>query len=120
MDTLGAGFYIGLMVMALMIPLVLRWLKRSSLSGSWGRGTDVPPMRVLNSMFLGPGQKIIILEIGQEPHRRWLMLGITAQSVNLLYEIPVAGEGLSKPASPSLDTFQQLLSRLQSGVNRHG
>ena len=120
METLGTGFYVGFMIIVLMIPLVLYLLKRSPLSRSLGGMAEGAPMRILNSMALGPGQKIITLEVGKGPDRRWLIVGITSQSMTTLHEISVGSAGQSEAESPPLEAFQQLFSRLQSRVKRHG
>ncbi len=89
-----------------LIPLVLWLLKRSPLQGGLvQRGT-----KVVGSTYLGPGQRLLTVEVGEGETRRWLLLGATAQQINLLTELPP--QDLPPPAAPS---FAKLLQRTRGG-----
>jgi flagellar protein FliO/FliZ len=65
-------------VMAL-IPLALWALKRTSLAHA-GHG----PMRLLASLPLGPGQRVVTLEVDDGVERRWLVVGLSASGMSVL------------------------------------
>ena len=59
-----------------------------------GVGNDVtigapPPasgvMRSVAALPLSPSQRIVTVEVGLGPERRWLVLGVTAQSITTLH-----------------------------------
>jgi flagellar protein FliO/FliZ len=56
--------------------------------------------RVLSVLAVGPHQKVVTVEVGPDHARVALVLGVTAQSVNLLHTLPVPTVA-SGPASAS-------------------
>ena len=85
-----------------LIPMALWLLNRSPLPGGlMQRGT-----RVVGSTHLGPGQRLLTVEVGEGEARRWLLLGATAHQINLLTELPP--QTLPTPEVPS---FAKLLQR---------
>lgn len=62
-----------------LIPLTLWALKRSSLA-SGGHG----PMRLLATVPMGPGQRVVTLEVDDGIERRWLVVGITPAGMSVL------------------------------------
>jgi flagellar protein FliO/FliZ len=88
-----------LAVLAL-IPLALWLLKRSPLT-PMAQG-----LRVVAATHLGPGQRLLTVEVGEGEARRWLLLGATAHHINLLTELPP--QALPQAAPPS---FAKLLRR---------
>lgn len=91
-----------LLVLAL-IPLVLWLLKRSPAKTLLAQSN-----RVVGSTYLGPGQRLLTVEVGTGEGRRWLLLGVTPHQINLLTEIPVDEAPAPVPAAK---TFAQLLRR---------
>ncbi len=90
-----------------LVPLALWLLKRSPMqSAMLQRGT-----RVVGSTYLGPGQRLLTVEVGEGDSRRWLLLGATAQQINLLTELPAQ----DSPAPPELPSFAKLLQRARGG-----
>ena len=91
-----------LVVLAL-IPAALWLLKRTPLQGlQQARGT-----RVVGVTHLGPGQRLLTVEVGEGEARRWLLLGATAQQIQLLTELPPQ----ALPAAPEPTPFAKLLQR---------
>ena len=91
-----------LLVLAI-IPLALWLLKRSPAKGLLAQSN-----RVVGSTYLGPGQRLLTVEVGEGEARRWLLLGATAHHISLLTELP---PGEPSAASASTKSFAQLLRR---------
>lgn len=68
-----------------LIPVALWLLKRTPagarLSGAGAGGV----MRSVAALPLSPSQRIVTVEVGQGDERRWLVLGVTAQSITTLH-----------------------------------
>jgi flagellar protein FliO/FliZ len=91
------------------IPLALWLFKRSSAGASAMQGW----MRTVAVLPLSPSQRLVTVEVGRGDARRWLVLGVTGQSIATLHEM--APQDDATPAAPPAATpFAQLLSRLQS------
>jgi flagellar protein FliO/FliZ len=95
-------------VIVVLIPLALWLLKRTPLGGGGGSG----PMRSVAVLPLSPAQRVAIVEVGSGTARRWLVLGVSGQSINLLHSMDAQGETAPGPSEPAA-TFSQLLSRLR-------
>ena len=90
-----------------LIPLALWLLKRSPMQGGLvQRGT-----KVVGSTYLGPGQRLLTVDVGEGEAKRWLLLGATAHQINLLTELPA--QDLPQPELPS---FAKLLQRARGGA----
>ena len=113
MDSMGANSLAPLLWFAAVvaaIPVVLWLLKRTPI----GAGTSPGGLRSIAVLALSPSQRIVTVEVGQGEARRWLVLGVTPQSISTLHEMapqsPVeGGAGTPAPASP----FAQALARLR-------
>lgn len=89
-------------VIVALIPLALWLLKRSPLPALQQAGGT----RLVGVTHLGPGQKLVTVEVGDGEGRRWLLLGATPQHIQLLTEMPP--QAAAPAAAPS---FAQLLQR---------
>jgi flagellar protein FliO/FliZ len=91
-----------------MIPCVLWLLKRTPMGGATGAGV----MRSVAALPLSASQRIVTVEVGQGDERRWLVLGVTAQTITTLHTMAPQAEGAvaTTPASPA---FSQLLNKLR-------
>ena len=99
-------------VIVVLIPLLLRLLKRTPLGGGAGAGL----LRSVAVLPLSSAQRVAIVEVGQGATRQWLVLGISAQGISTLHTM-AAQDAL--PAPGAADTgapFAQLLSRLRRGA----
>lgn len=92
-----------------MIPCALWLLKRTPMGGG-GAGNSV--MRSVAALPLSANQRIVTVEVGQGDERRWLVLGVTAQSITTLHTMAPQAEAPAGPAVPA-PAFAQLLSRLR-------
>lgn len=91
-----------------LIPLTLWVLKRSGLATGTVGGAPalIKPVGQLN---IGPGQRLVTVEVGTGDSRTWLVLGVTAQHINTLHTMAPQNAPLSAElATPS---FTNLLRR---------
>lgn len=98
-----------------LIPLVLWLLKRTPLGG----GALGGQLRTVAQLVISPSQRIVIVEVGQDADRQWLVLGITGQQIRTLHVMPPqadAGAAL-QAAQPS---FSALLKRSLGGRHADG
>jgi flagellar protein FliO/FliZ len=98
-----------------MIPLALWLLKRTPAVRGAGAATGV--MRHVATLPLAPNQRLVTVEVGAGEDRKWLVLGVTPQSINTLHTMAPQGElvaGVPAEAPP----FAQLLNRLREGHRR--
>ncbi len=66
-----------------LIPLALWLLRRTPAGGGSANGV----MRSVAVLSLAPNQRLVTVEVGHGPARRWLLLGVTAQSITTLHEM---------------------------------
>jgi len=91
-----------------MIPCALWLLKRTPMGGGAGNGA----MRSVAALPLSASQRIVTVEVGQGDERRWLVLGVTAQSITTLHTMAPQAEA-AMTAAPAAPAFAQLLSKLR-------
>ena len=72
-----------------MVPWGLRWFKRRN--GSLPGNAPGSGSRVVSALGVGPTQRVVTVEVGPPEARVWLVLGVTAQSVNTLHTLPAPG-----------------------------
>jgi flagellar protein FliO/FliZ len=89
-----------------LIPAALWLLKRTPLAGAGGGA-----LRTVAVLPLSASQRIAIVEIGHGPHKRWLVLGVSAQGIHRLATMEPQAEA-TPGAQPPAD-FAQLLARLK-------
>jgi flagellar protein FliO/FliZ len=96
-----------------LIPLALWLLRRTPAAGGSANGV----MRSVAVLALAPNQRLVTVEVGHGPARRWLLLGVTAQSITTLHEM--APQDDAPGATPTATTFSQLLGRLYERKSDH-
>lgn len=72
-----------------MVPAALWLLKRTPLGGGGLSGG----MRLVGNLALSPNQRLVTVEVGEGDERRWLVLGVTPQTIatlHILHTAPVA------------------------------
>ena len=94
-----------------MIPVALWLLKRTPMGGAGGSGV----MRSVAALPLSASQRIVTVEVGQGEARRWLVLGVTAQSITTLHTMAPQDES-TPDAAPAVPVFAQLLGKLKQGA----
>jgi flagellar protein FliO/FliZ len=110
MPSVGLSVLWFLAILAL-IPVSLWWIKRTPMGAALGAGVG-QPVKPVASLALGPGQRVVTVEVGQGDARTWLVLGVTAGSINLLHTLPPqAAPAEAAPVGP----FAALLRKKLGG-----
>ena len=91
-----------------LIPCALWLLKRTPMGGGAAQGG----LRSVAALPLSANQRIVTVEVGQGESRRWLVLGVTAQSITTLHTMAPQGEAAA-PVMPVAPAFAQLLGKLR-------
>ena len=109
-----------------MIPVALWLLKRTPMGGG-GAGQGM--LRSIAALPLSTSQRIVTVEVGQGDARRWLVLGVTAQSITTLHTMepgdPIqddrdsASTGSARTVSGG-SAFSQLLGKLRQDRGNDG
>ncbi len=90
-----------------LIPLALWLLKRTPMGGAPSSAL----MRCVAVLPLSNSQRVVTVEVGSGDERRWLVLGVTPQSISTLHSMPPQGDAPVAPAPAT--AFAQLLARRQ-------
>lgn len=109
-------------VVLAVIPTALWLLKRSGVAGVGAGGQGGLP-RLVGSLSLGAQQRLVTVEVGEGQARRWLVLGVTAQSISTLHTLDEP-PALNTPQTPALPFAQalrtQVLARLDASRGPQG
>ena len=86
---------VGLFLCALVsLPFLIEHLKKRY-------GLKIPgasgPSRLVSTLSLGPQQKVVTVEVGPPNARVWLVLGVTAQTIQCLHTTPAEGVPVGSP-----------------------
>ncbi|MEO7337287.1 MAG: flagellar biosynthetic protein FliO [Caldimonas sp.] len=101
-----------------LIPLALWLLKRTPMGGAAAHGV----MRSVAVLPLSASQRIVTIEVGQGEARRWLVLGVTPQSITTLHamephaDTPSAADGMPVVQA----AFAQMLGKMRKGTGEPG
>lgn len=74
-------------VVLALVPVGLKWVQRRAVGGA---SSMASAPRVISAVAVGPHQRVVTVEVGPEGARIWLTLGVTAQSITCLHQVPVA------------------------------
>lgn len=108
-------WFLGIVVL---IPVALLLLKRSGLAhGSLGGAQAL--IRPVGQLNLGPGQRVLTVEVGEGEAKTWLVLGVTAQHISTLHTMAPQALPASTPMTAH-PAFAALLRRSVSGHGEHG
>lgn len=75
--------------------LLKRWQQRQQAA----RHVQGVSAQVLASVAVGPGQRVVTLEVGQGTEKTCLVLGVTAQSIHCLHVLGQPAVSQPSPAS---------------------
>jgi len=95
-----------------LIPLALWLLKRTPLGGAATGGL----MRSVAVMPLSANQRLVTVEVGSGAERRWLVLGVTPQSITTLHTMAAQTEALTDLSNSAVSAsagFAQVLNRFR-------
>jgi flagellar protein FliO/FliZ len=92
-----------------MIPLALWLLKRTPMGGVSSHGL----MRSIAVLPISPSQRIVTVEVGSGEGRRWLVLGVTPQSISTLHSMEPQADAPPDPHADVASPFAQLLGKLR-------
>ena len=98
-----------------MIPIALWLLKRTPMGGATATGV----MRSVAMLSISPSQRLVTVEVGSGAERRWLVLGVTPQSITTLHEMAPQDDAIATPPSVA-PAFAQLLGRLRQDKGSPG
>ncbi|HEV7914553.1 MAG TPA: flagellar biosynthetic protein FliO [Albitalea sp.] len=98
-----------------MIPIALWLLKRTPMGGATAHGV----MRSVAVLPISPSQRLLTVEVGSGDERRWLVLGITPQSITTLHQMAPQDDAVAAPPTVA-PVFAQLLGRLRQDKGAPG
>ncbi|MBM3116203.1 flagellar biosynthetic protein FliO [Jeongeupia naejangsanensis] len=105
----GLGQFVQVLLMlGLVLALIVgaAWLmRRFSLLPGGQAGNQ---LRVVSGVMVGPKERVVIVEQGET----WLVVGVTAQSVNLLHTLPRPDDAPVAGAPVPLPPFAEKLAAL--------
>ena len=98
------------LILLIIIILLCAWLIKK-INSLQNKNT---PMHIVGSIPIGSKERIIIVEIQD----KWLILGITPQSINMLHELPATPQDtdLSKLTDNNNSFARKFLESLQTNV----
>ena len=102
-----------------LIPIALWLFKRSPAGARFGGGAGQGAMRTVSSLSLSPNQRVVTVEVGQGEERRWLVLGVTASSINTLHSMAPQGDAPVVPQQVG-PAFAQRLAGLRRDKGADG
>lgn len=90
------------------LPWVLRrWQQRQQ----GLHGADSVSTKVLSAVAIGPGQRVVTVEVGQGTEKTRLVLGVTAQHIQCLHVL-----GRPATAQPAAASFAGVMAQVQDGT----
>lgn len=109
----GTSFQtIAVLVLFVALIAVLPWLlRRWQQRQMQARGEQGVQTQLLSTMALSPGQRVVVVEVGQGAQRTRLVLGVTAQNIQCLHVLPNAAQSAPVEVAPS---FASAMERVQA------
>jgi flagellar protein FliO/FliZ len=95
-----------------LIPLALWLLKRTPIGGGAAHGV----MRTVAMLPISANQRLLTVEVGSGDDRKWLVLGVSAASIQTLHTM--APQALPE-ATAAAGPFAQLLARHMPGTKNN-
>ncbi len=111
----GASFLWFVFIIVL-IPASLWLLKRSGLANGLAAPAAAATMKTIGQLSLGPGQRLVTVEVGQGEGRTWLVLGVTGQNIQTLHTMAPQAPAEAAATAPAMHpAFATLLRRTRQG-----
>ena len=92
-----------------LIPVALWLLRRTPLGGA---AAGTAHLRSVGTLPVSPTQRIVTVEVGSGADRRWLVLGVTPQSITTLHTLAPQDDAAALVGPPA-PPFAQMLDRLR-------
>ena len=92
-----------------MIPVALWLLKRTPMGGAGSHGL----MRSIAVLPISTSQRIVTVEVGTGEGRRWLVLGVTPQSISTVHSMEPQADAPQAAPAMALPPFAQMLDKLR-------
>lgn len=89
--------------------LLKRWQQRRQVAG----GGPLVSAQVLSSVTIGPGQRVVTVEVGQGAEKTCLVLGVTTQYIHCLHVLGHAG--VAQPTTPV--SFAGTMAQVQDSAH---
>ncbi|HEX5373149.1 MAG TPA: flagellar biosynthetic protein FliO [Aquabacterium sp.] len=109
-----------LVVVLAMIPASLWLLKRSGMVGNALKGGGPAVLQTVAQTNVGPGQRVVTVELNAGGERTWLVLGVTQQQITALHTLAAPAGSASPQTSaqlpPAAQAFSSLLRRTSDRV----
>jgi flagellar protein FliO/FliZ len=106
----GLSSMLWFVAIIVMIPVALWLFKRTPMGGA----TANVFMRHVAVLPISQNQRIVTVEVGTGEERRWLVLGVTAQSITTLHVL-MPGADTPPPIAPLVppQAFAQLMNKFR-------
>jgi flagellar protein FliO/FliZ len=107
---------LGLLLLMVLLAFALqRWKKHLPGIGHQGG----PAMRVMNSVALGPQQRLVTVQLGEGADATCLVLGVAPGSITHLHSLPMPAEASvpGTPVAPGTTPAGAFASRLAQLMN---
>ncbi|HET6787007.1 MAG TPA: flagellar biosynthetic protein FliO [Aquabacterium sp.] len=101
-----------LVVVLAMIPVSLWLLKRSGMAGNALKGGGPAVLQTVAQTNVGPGQRVVTVELNAGGERTWLVLGVTQQQITPLHTLAAPAASATAPTSVQLPLAAQAFSSL--------
>lgn len=109
-STTGLTPFVWFIAIIVLIPAALWVFKRTPMGGGAAHGV----MRSIAVLPISPNQRLVTVEVGSGDDRRWLVLGVSPQSIATLHTMPPQADAPPASLSPLPPLpFAQLLSKLR-------
>lgn len=102
---------VGLLVLMVLLAFALQRWKRHLPGVAQQTG---PVLKVMNSMSLGPQQRLVTVQVGQGADALCLVLGVAPGSVNTLHSLPLPAAPVEDTPAESAMGFSARLSQLMN------
>lgn len=89
--------------------LLKRWQQRRQAAG----GSQLVSAQVLSSVNIGPGQRVVTVEVGHGAEKTCLVLGVTTQNIHCLH---VLGHAASAQKTEPV-SFAGAMAQIQDSVH---
>ena len=99
-----------------LIPVALWLMRRSGVVG----GGQNHLLQTVSTLALSPSQRVVVVALRQGALQRWMVLGVTGESITNLLTVDAPEEVPLEIREPQAPTVAQLLSKWRQGPMHGG